>query len=96
QADEEVMGKLAEFGVREYESVYPKFPVVAVSGKGWEEVIWETTMNTNNIAEVLQKLSDDYNEAYDKEIKIGKAQRLVIKDYNPLTPGAGTQEYLTQ
>ena len=43
---------------------------------------------------VIADLNKSYNEALDRDVKIGKVKRLVIKDFNPLDPTAGTAEYL--
>ncbi len=47
-----------------------------------------------SIDETIAKLNQTYNDALDKEVKMGKTKRVVIKDYDPLHPGAGTVEYL--
>ena len=47
-----------------------------------------------DIDETIDNLNKTYNAALDKEVKMGKTKRLVIKDYDPLHPGDGTIEYL--
>jgi len=37
-----------------------------------------------------------YNEALDRDVKSGKIKRLVIKDFDPMKPLAGTLEYLSE
>ena len=37
-----------------------------------------------------------YNEALDRDVKAGKVKRLVIKDFDPMKPLAGTLEYLSE
>lgn len=42
----------------------------------------------------IEDLNTRYNQCYDEDIMYGSVQRLVIEDYNPLQPSAGTATYL--
>ena len=48
------------------------------------------------IDEAIEDLNTRYNAAYDEDISLGFIQRLVIADYNPLQPSAGTVTWLDQ
>lgn len=91
------IGKLAEFSKQDYESVYPLFPQVSPTGDNYRTTIWNLIANVDmNIEDGLKDLTNRYNEALDKEVKMGKIKRLVIKDYDPLHPSDGTFEYLSE
>ena len=95
--DQSKIGKLADFAPLSYESVYPQFPNVTPQGKNWEEVLWEACFpEAGDIDPILETLTKDYNDALDKEVKMGKTRRLIIKDFDPLKPAEGTLEYLDQ
>lgn len=95
--DESKLGKLQEFAPLSYESVYPQFPNVTPSGKNWEIALWEACFpESGDLDAILEELTRDYNEALDKEVKMGKIKRLVIRDFDPLKPTEGTFEYLEQ
>ncbi len=97
QVDQSAIGKLAEFGVYDYEGFYPKYPAVTPEGKVWQEVVWTLCSDsTLDIDSTLTELTDAYNTALDKDVEMGKVTRLVIKDFDPMKPGAGTFEYLTK
>ena len=42
----------------------------------------------------IEDLNTRYNQAYDEDISYGSVKRLVIRDYDPLHPSAGTVEWL--
>lgn len=47
-----------------------------------------------DIDEAINDLNTRYNDAYEADIASGTLQRLVIADYDPLHPAAGTATYL--
>ena len=48
----------------------------------------------SDIDEAINDLNTRYNAAYDEDVSIGLIKRLVIEDYNPLQPSAGTVTWL--
>ncbi|MDF2613410.1 MAG: transporter substrate-binding protein [Clostridia bacterium] len=97
KVDQSKISKLAEFGKKDYESVYPQFPQVTPQGKGWKDVLWEACLPTDmDIDKTLEELTKSYNEALDAEVKMGKVKRLIIKDYDPLNFSNSTYTYLNE
>lgn len=93
--DKSKMGKLAEFSPVPYESVYPAIPNVSPEGQDWKTALWESCLpNGPDVDKTIESLNKSYNAALDKEVKMGKVKRLVIKDYDPMSPSSGTFEYL--
>lgn len=87
-------GKIAEFGSKEYENVYPTAPSVALEGENAQTVLWSAAMGERDLDEAIEDLNTRYNAALENDIKLGKVKRLVIKDFDPMNPSAGTVEYL--
>lgn len=93
--DKSKTGRLADFALKEYESVYPVVPDVTPEGENYADAMWNAAMSTDaNIDEVLANLTKSYNDALDKAVSMGKTKRLVIADYDPMHPSAGTATYL--
>ncbi len=90
-------GKMSEFMPLSYEGVYPTAPAVTPEGMTYKDALWEACMPGGpDIDEVIVSLNEDYNNALDSEVAMGKVKRLVIKDFDPMNPQAGTFEYLEQ
>ncbi len=97
KVDIEKAGRLADFAPLAYEGVYPTFPEVTPEGKTYKDALWEACLvGGPDIDETITALNVSYNNALDKAVSIGKVKRLVIKDFDPMHPQAGTREYLEQ
>lgn len=90
------IGRLADFAIQDYEMMYPAAPAVSVAGDNYAKTIWNCIVSGSDIDDCLNDLNKRYNDALEKDIKLGKVKRLVIKDYNKLQPNAGHSEYLTK
>ena len=82
--DKSKIGRLADFSLLDYESVYPAVPTINLTGDDYRTVMWNA----------IEDLNTRYNEAYDADIESGSVKRLVIEDYDPLHPSDGTATYL--
>jgi multiple sugar transport system substrate-binding protein len=89
-------GRLADFKLQEYESVYPAVPAVAIHGEDYVATLWNAIMGNVSADDAIADLNKRYNEALDNDVSMGKIKRLVIKDFNPMHPNEGTIEYLEQ
>lgn len=87
-------GRIQDFGRYNYESVYPLPPSVTVQGEDSKTVLWSATMGERDIDEAIEDLNKRYNEALERDLKMGKVKRVVVKDFDPLHPADGTVEYL--
>jgi multiple sugar transport system substrate-binding protein len=94
--DKSLIGRLADFSLLEYESVYPAVPTINLSGDDYRTVLWNAIQGYVDIDEAIEDLNTRYNEAYDADIESGSIQRLVIEDYDPLHPNDGTVTYLDE
>ena len=91
--DKSKMGRMADFSLLEYESVYPAVPTINLSGDDYRTQLWNAIMGYMDIDEAINDLNTRYNAAYDEDISLGFIKRLVIPDYDPLHPSAGTVEW---
>ena len=95
--DKSKIGRMADFAGADYEAVLPVAPSVTPDGENYRDALWNACLPEGaSIDDTIAKLNQTYNDALDKEVKMGKTERLVIKDYDPLHPNAGTVEYLDQ
>lgn len=94
--DSSKTGRLADFAKLDYEDVYPQPPLVNLTGDDYRTVLWNAVMGYVDIDTAIEDLNTRYNEALEADIASGSAQRLVIKDYDPLHPSAGTPEFLSE
>ena len=92
--DKTKIGRMADFELLEYESVYPMPPVINLSGDDYRIVLWNAVMGYVSVDEAIEDLNTRYNEALEADIASGSAKRLVISDYDPLHPSSGTITYL--
>ena len=92
--DKSKMGRMGDFSLLEYESVYPAVPTINLSGDDYRTQLWNAIMGYMDIDEAINDLNTRYNAAYDEDVSIGLIKRLVIEDYNPLQPSAGTVTWL--
>ncbi|MBO7663539.1 MAG: extracellular solute-binding protein [Clostridia bacterium] len=92
--DKSKMGRMADFSLLEYESVYPAVPTINLAGDDYRTQLWNAIMGHMDIDEAINDLNTRYNAAYDEDISYGSVKRLVISDYDPLHPSAGTVTWL--
>lgn len=91
--DKTKVGRLADFALTDYESVYPQKPSITLEGDPYGTVIWSAIMGEISADDAIADLNKRYNEALENDIKIGKTKRIVIKNFDPMHPGEGTVEY---
>lgn len=94
--DKSKIGRLADFSMLEYESVYPQPPVINLTGDDYRVVFWNAVMDYVDIDDAIEDLNTRYNEALDADVASGATKRLVISDYDPLHPNNGTMTYLEE
>lgn len=94
--DKTKIGRLADFSLLDYESVYPAVPTINLTGDNYRTVLWNAIMGYVDIDTAITDLNTRYNQAYEDDIASGNVKRLVISDYDPLHPAAGTATYLDQ
>ena len=92
--DKSKIGRLADFSLLDYESVYPAAPTINLTGDDYRTVMWNAIMGYVDVDDAIEDLNTRYNEAYDADIESGSVKRLVIEDYDPLHPSDGTATYL--
>ena len=46
-----------------------------------------------DIDTAIEDLNTRYNQALERDVADGKTKRIIIKDYDPMNPSAGTIEY---
>ena len=88
--DKSKMGRMADYALLDYESVYPAVPTINLMGDNYRTVLWNAIMGYVEIDEAIEDLNTRYNTAYDEDVSLGFVKRLVIADYDPLHPSAGT------
>ena len=94
--DKSKIGRLADFSMLEYDSVYPQPPVINLTGDDYRVVLWNAVMDYVDIDDAIEDLNTRYNEALDADVASGATKRLVISDYDPLHPNEGTMTYLEE
>lgn len=94
--DKSKIGRLADFSLVNYEGLYPAVPAVSVNGDNYANSIWNCIVSGSDVDACLSDLNKRYNEALDKDTKLGKVRRIVIRDFDKLHPNAGVAEYLTK
>jgi len=94
--DKSKIGRLADFKLTDYENVYPAVPSITLEGDPYRVIFMYTMMGAMSIDDAIADLNERYNMALDNDVQSGKIKRLVIKDFDPLHPNAGTIEYLSE
>ena len=94
--DKSKTGRLADFSLLDYESVYPAVPAINLSGDDYRTVLWNAVMGYVDVDEAIEDLNTRYNDAYDSDIASGSIKRLVIEDFDALHPNDGTVTYLDE
>ncbi len=89
-------GRLADFALKDYEDVFPTIPAVTIEGDDFYTTAMKVMQGHLTAQEACDDLTKRYNEALDRGLANGSCTRLVIKDYDPQHPSAGTPEYLTE
>ncbi len=92
--DSSKVGRLADFGLTDYEDVYPMTPSVTIEGDDYSTVFWNVILGNVKADDAIADLNTRYNAALESGLKNGSCKRVVIKDFDPLHPSAGTLEYL--
>lgn len=89
--DKSKTGRLADFALKSYESVYPQRPQVTPEGKTYADALWGACLSGGpDIDKTIADLNKTYNDALDKEVKMGKTKRVLVINYDPLHPSKGT------
>ena len=88
------IGRMADFALVPYEEMYPAAPAVTVAGDPYAVAIWNVIVSGGDVDKVLADLTKSYNDALDRDVKLGKVKRFIIEDYDPVHPSAGTIKYL--
>ena len=79
--DKSKTGRLADFALKSYESVYPLEPAVTPEGKIYADALWSACLTGGpSIDKTITDLNKTYNDALDKEVKMGKIQRFKVKN----------------
>lgn len=94
--DSSKTGRLADFALQEYEDVYPSTPSVAIEGDDYYATLWNAVLGNVSVDEAIEDLNTRYNEALERGLSNGSCTRVVIKDFDPLHPSAGTPTYETE
>lgn len=92
--DSSKTGRLADYKLQDYESVYPAVPAVAIQGDDYVATLWNAILGNVSADDAIADLNKRYNDALDNDVSMGKVKRLVIKDFDSMHPNAGTIEYL--
>lgn len=92
--DSSKIGKLADFSLVDYETVYPSAPNINLSGDDCYAVMWNVINGYVDVDEAIEDLNTRYNEALEADVASGSCKRLVIEDYDPMHPDQGTCTYL--
>lgn len=96
EVDAKKAGRINDFSLKDYESVYPVAPAVTVEGDDMQKVLWSAVMGERDVDAAIKDLNTRYNAALENDVASGKVQRLVIKDYDPMHPSKGTLQYLSK
>ena len=89
-------GRMADFAPVDYEGLFPAIPSVTASVGRYDNYIWNCVVNGTDVDKCIAELNKSYNEALDKEVKLGKTTRVVIENYDPLNPSANPVTFLTK
>ena len=66
--DKSKIGRLADFSMLEYESVYPQPPVINLTGDDYRVVFWNAVMDYVDIDDAIEDLYTRYNEAVESVV----------------------------
>ena len=91
--DSSKTGRLADFALKDYEDVYPTPPAVTVDGDDYGITIWNAILGNATADECIEDLNTRYNDALERALQNGSTRRVIIEDYDPAHPSAGTITY---
>ncbi len=86
-------GRMGEFQAAAYDEVYPSYPSVNLTGDNYRKTLWEAVLGNTDVDAAIADCNKRYNEALEADIKSGDVLRVVIPDFDPMHPGAGTIEF---
>lgn len=89
-------GRINDFSLKDYESVYPVAPAVTIDGEDMQTVLWSAIMGQRDVDTAISDLNTRYNKALENDVAAGKVKRLVIQDFDPMHPSQGTIQYLSK
>lgn len=89
-------GRLADFALKDYEDVFPSTPAVTIEGDDFYKVAQNVLQGYVSAQEACDDLTTRYNQALERGLQQGSCTRVVIADYDPLHPSAGTVQLLTE
>ena len=92
--DMEKIGRLADFAPVYYEGLFPSVPTVTLAGDDFEKTMWNCIVNGTDPDKCVADLNKRYNEALEKDVKLGKTKRVVIKNFDMLHPNDNPITYL--
>ena len=72
--DKSKIGRLADFSLLDYESVYPAVPTINLTGDDYRTVMWNAIMGYVDVDDAIEDLNTRYNEAYDADIESGSVK----------------------
>ena len=91
--DSSKTGRLADFALQDYEDVFPTPPTVTVDGDDYGQTLWNAVLGNVSADEAIEDLNTRYNDALERALEAGSTQRVIIEDYDPAHPSAGTVTY---
>lgn len=91
--DSSKTGRLSDFVITDYEGVYPTPPAVSIDGDDYGTTLWNVVLGNLDADAAIADLNTRYNDALERGLQNGSCQRVVIEDYDPLNPNAGTITY---
>ena len=94
--DTSQMGRLADFAPVSYEGLYPSVPAISYAGDDYAKTIWNCIVNGTDVDKCIADLNKRYNEALEKDVKLGKVKRVVIENFDNLHPNANPITYLSK
>lgn len=89
-------GRMGDFAPVDYEGYFPAVPKVTVKGDSLEIAMWNCIVNGTDVDKCIESLNKEYNEALDRDVKLGKTKRIVIENYDPRNPTGNPITYLSK
>lgn len=94
--DSSKTGRLSDFAMTDYEDVYPTPPAVSIEGDDYLVTLWNAVLGNVPVDEAIEDLNTRYNDALERGLSNGSCKRIVIADFDPMNPSAGTPTYETE
>ena len=73
--------------------VYTHQKTVTVDGDDYGQTLWNAVLGNVSVDEAIEDLNTRYNDALERALEAGSTQRVIIEDYDPAHPSAGTVTY---